>query len=127
MPMHPEASLQTAYLLLCLSITGLPVQRDAASQTSESVVDTVSDLLLTSIIVLAVLLHARVSESGIAGGSAFRVQAPLATVDMQLGAVTTFMQRKGSSQTPRFGVFGTCSLQLLLSEGVLLQRAPLDE
>ena len=95
------------------------MQRNAASQASESVIEAVSDLLLASIIVLAVLSHARVSKSGIAGGSAFRVQAPLTTVDMQLGAVTIFMQRKGSSQTPRFGVFGTCNLQLLTSEGVL--------
>ena len=44
------------------SIAGLPSQRDAASQASESVVEAVSDLLLASIIVLAVLSHVRVSE-----------------------------------------------------------------
>jgi hypothetical protein len=58
----PQASLQTAMLAALLSIAGLPVQRNAASQASESVVDAVSDLLLASIILLAVLSHARVSE-----------------------------------------------------------------
>lgn len=57
-----RASLQTAMPAALPSIAGLFVQRNAASQASESVVEAVSDLLLASIIVLAVLSHARVSE-----------------------------------------------------------------
>ena len=45
-------------LVVLPSIAGVPVQRDAASQASESVVEAVSELLLASIIVLAVLSHA---------------------------------------------------------------------
>lgn len=44
------------------SIAGELVQRNAASRASESVVEAVSDLLLASIIVLAVLSQVRVSE-----------------------------------------------------------------
>jgi hypothetical protein len=80
------------------------VQRDAAYQASESVVEAVSDLLLASIIVLAVLSHVRVSEWEAAGGSAFRVQAPPTTVDMQLGAVTTFMQSEKGRHKPHVSV-----------------------
>lgn len=48
------------------------------------------------------------------------MQAPLTTVDLQLGAVTTFHAAgKGLSQTPRFGVFGTRSVQLQNSEGLV--------
>lgn len=80
------------------------MQRNAASRASESVVEAVSDLLLASIIVLAVLLLPRVSESRTPGRPAFRVQAPLATVDMQLGAVTTFMHAEKGYHKPHVSV-----------------------
>ena len=57
-----NAGFQTAMPVALPSIAGEPVQRNAASQASESVVEAVSDLLLTSIIVLAVLSQVRVSE-----------------------------------------------------------------
>lgn len=62
MRLRPQASLQTAMSAVLPSIAGSPVQRNAAAQASESVGEAVSDLLLASIVVLAVLLHARVSE-----------------------------------------------------------------
>lgn len=62
MRLRPQASLQTAMPAARPSIAGVLVQRNAASQASESVVDAVSDLLLASTVVLAVLTHPRVSE-----------------------------------------------------------------
>lgn len=62
MRLRPQASLQTAMLAALSAIAGLRVQRNAASQASESVVAAVSDLLLASKVVLAVLSQPRVSE-----------------------------------------------------------------
>ncbi len=107
-------------LAVLSSITGLLVQRNAASQASESVVDAVSDLLLASIVVLAVLLLARVSKSATAGDPAFRGASAARNCRLadwcrhHLHAVG-----KGLSQTPRFGAFGTCSL-LQFSESVVV-------
>ena len=111
-------------LVVLPSIAGLPVQRNAASQASESMVGAVSDLLLAS----------NHRSSRFVAGASQRMKSGRCLCLSSASAAHNCRHAdwcrhhlhavgKGSSQTPRFGVFGTCSLHLHTSEDVLLSAA----